>query len=132
MEENPIISEASLWPLTTRGAYVASMQTAGKEEPMTGSPESLPSLAAISQASTDGDDDPHLEYEIPGVLVRSVLSEDDMAATSWPSPDTKFAAILDADDSSSGVLSTEALDFSETDCPMTRADVETSVLCANS
>lgn len=114
MDEDRSLYETSLWPLTTRSAFVTKMEGAGKEEITTGSPESLPSLAAISQTSTDGDDHPHLEYEIPGVLVKSVLSEDAMTATSWPSPDTvNFPAILDTDDCSSGILSAEALDLSE-------------------
>ena len=81
-----------------------------KEQPTAASPESLPSLAALSQTSTDGDDNPHLEYEIPGVLYS--MSEEDIEATSWPSPDmASFPAMFDADDCSSGILSTETLDL---------------------
>ena len=115
MEDHRSVSETSLWPLTTRSALAATTQVASKEHPVRGSPESPPSLAALSLTSTDGDDHPHLEYEIPGVLANSMLSEDEMAATSWPSPDTaNFPAILDTEDCSSGILSAEELDLSET------------------
>ena len=114
MEDHLSAYETSLWPLTTKSLPATTTQVASKEEPAGGSPESLPYLAALSQTSTDGDDHPHLEYEVPGVLANSMLSDDEMAATSWPSPDTaNFPAILDTDECSSGILSAEALDLSE-------------------
>jgi hypothetical protein len=75
-------------------------------------PDSVPSLSALSQASTDGDDSPKATSETkaaPTINQSSTLETD---ATSWH-------AILDEDDeigrsstcSSSGILSAESLDL---------------------